>query len=102
MIINILIVWNMIMSILFVFVIENNREKQTQIDKIKMDIENNRVFDIIVEDEDFSYRHYYHYNCKKRIVTIKEAIACLYRKGNFHLTYTPEKTKITKEDVRIK
>ena len=102
MIVNILIGWSILTTIVILVMIVNNGERQARIDKMEMDIENNKVFDIIVEEEVAHYHPSYFDDYQQRVVTVKEAVACLYRKLNFRLSYTPEKTETTSEDVSIK
>ena len=102
MIINILIGWNAILTLIIILILFNGGDKELRLNRMEIDIEKNKVYDIIVEDEDFTYYHCYHRDYQQRIVTVKEAITCLYRKMNFHLSYTPEKIETTSEDVSIK
>ena len=106
MIVSILIWWNVILTILFIIIVVNNGERQSQIDRIEVDIKENCIYDEIVEDSpDHCHimgHHYVMREYERRFVTVKEAIQCLYRKCNFHLSYTPEQTKTISEDVKIK
>ena len=104
MIINILIGWSVLTTIVILVMIANNGERQARIDKIELDIEQNKIYDTIIEEHEYKYimGHHYMRNEEWRSVTIKEAIQCLYKRLNFHLTYTPEKTETTSEDVSIK
>lgn len=102
MIVNILIGWSVLTTIVILVMIANNSERQARIDKIEIDIESNKVFDTIIEDEALHYHPSYFNDYKQRVVTTKEAVACLYKKLNFRLSYTPEKTETISEDVSIK
>ncbi len=99
---NILIGWNLILTILIILILFKGGDKELRLDKIERNIEENRVYDIIVEESSLHWRECYYPECKQRIVTVKEAIACLYRKCNFSISYTPETTRTMPEDVRIK
>lgn len=100
MMINTLIGWNILLTIAVIALAVINKN-EPRLNRIEMDIAKNETFDVIEEDIDITYP-YGHGWCgegKQRIVSIKEAIGCLYKYHNLHLRYKPEKTKITNEEV---
>lgn len=99
---DILIGWNIILTILFILVFFKSVNDESRLDKIERNIEENRVYDVIVEESCIHWHDSYYPECEQRIVTVKEAIACLYKKCNFSISYTPKTTKTIPEDVRIK
>ena len=101
-IINVLIGWSILTTVVILFMISNNEDRQAQINKMELDIKKNRIYDIVVEEHATHYHPSYYDDYQQRVVTMKEAIACLYKKGGFHLSYTPEKTETVGEDVSIR